>query len=140
MNGHHQHEKSSPRDIVKPKPDLNGILEVKMAAASSEMADSPCGAEMSAGSCVRKVPENNNFSNQKRFTPPSLRSISCPLESDLEVPGTPKTPRTSTTPGIFAEERLFRVVSLLSVYACLKIISAICLSLCKLFFFNINII
>lgn len=103
MNGvNSPHEKSSPRDIVKPKQDLNGTLgELKMAAASSEMAESPCGAEMSAGSCVRKVPENNNFNNQKRFTPPSLRSVSWPLESELEVPGTPKTPRTSTTPGIF---------------------------------------
>lgn len=55
----------------------------------------------SAGSCVRKVPA---LFDRRVGTDPgkkalALRTVGWPSESDLEVPGTPKTPRTSTTPG-----------------------------------------
>lgn len=96
MNG--TQEKSSPRDIVKPRSDMNGSSACKVLASPGDgdlIAKMQLSMEQqSAGSCVKKVPDN-----QKRFTPPSLRSVSWPLESELEVPGTPKTPRTSTTPG-----------------------------------------
>lgn len=44
----------------------------------------------------------NSFVNKYKKTPEALKTFHLSeAESELEVPGTPMTPRTSTTPGLY---------------------------------------
>lgn len=85
-----------------------GIYEARNDQESANTikdGNTPCSEHKencpSAGSCVRKVPAlfDRRVGAEPGKRALALRTVGWPSENDLEVPGTPKTPRTSTTPG-----------------------------------------
>lgn len=62
------------------------------------------------------VQPKSSFVGKYKKTPEALKSFQLnEAESELEVPGTPMTPRTSTTPGLY-----FRVNILIFLYGTWK--------------------
>ncbi|CAG9138025.1 unnamed protein product [Plutella xylostella] len=45
------------------------------------------------------IPQKGSFASKYKKTPEAFSSFQNATESEIEVPGTPMTPRTSTTPG-----------------------------------------
>lgn len=91
-------------------------------ANSSKDGNTPCSEHKencpSAGSCVRKVPAlfDRRVGAEPGKRALALRTVGWPSENDLEVPGTPKTPRTSTTPG----KIFYLIVFQLEYFYCLR--------------------
>lgn len=87
VNGNNSNSNSDP--IVPPSSLIRRVSSRSIRNSISEEGSAEVGPKVSFVSKYKKAPE-------------ALKSFNlADAESELEVPGTPMTPRTSTTPGLY---------------------------------------